>query len=184
MNSSERFRPYRRAHRQLRRALADALGCCARLDARDAAACALLADNLHALLDLYLAHQREEDGALHAPLRERAPRALLAFDAEHEEQVEAIGALRPLLDRLRMGAAHAEANTIAIATAIELELRMSQFIAEALAHMADEETSLTRALWQHFTDEQLRGFASALRATDSLTSLQTRGHELAAKDMT
>jgi hypothetical protein len=161
MNSSERFRPYRRAHRQLRRALADALQRCACLDADDQRACQRLAGDLHALLDLYLAHQREEDLALHAPLRECAPRALLAFDAEHEDQLAAITTLRPLLDALQLGAAQAAA------TAGEVELRMSQFIAEGLAHMADEETTLTRALWQHFTDEQLRGFADGLRVTAS-----------------
>jgi hypothetical protein len=161
MNSSERFRPYRGAHRQLRRALADALRRCACLEATDTPARQQLTADLHALLDLYVAHQREEDIALHAPLRECAPRALLAFDAEHEDQLAAIAALRPLLDELQLGTA------AAAQVAGELELRMSQFIAEGLAHMADEETTLTRALWQHFTDEQLRGFAAGLRAANS-----------------
>jgi hypothetical protein len=168
MNSSERFRPYRRAHRHLRSAFADALQRLACLNAEDTAVCGQLARDLHALLDLYAAHQHEEDSCLHAPLRECAPRALLAFDAEHEDQLAAIAALRPLLDQLQPGSA---APFIS-----ELELRLSQFIAEGLAHMADEETTLTRALWQHFTDEQLRGFAAGLHATAS--------NEITAKEMT
>ncbi len=161
MNSSERFRPYHRAHQRLRCAFAGALLRCSQVDADDTTSCRQLAADLQALLDLYAAHQREEDASLHAPLRACAPRALLAFDAEHEDQLATIAALRPLLDELQLG------TTPAAAIAGELELRISQFIAEGLAHMADEETTLTRALWQHFTDEQLRGFTAGLRATAS-----------------
>lgn len=155
---SDRFRPYRQAHGRLRRVFATVLGRSVRVEPHSANYCQL-AIHLSALLDLYVAHQSEEDMWLHAPLRQVAPRALLAFDTEHEDQLEAIAAMRPLLAELEQG------TTQAASISRELELRLSHFIAESLAHMADEETTLTRVLWQHFTDEQLRSFASQLRAT-------------------
>lgn len=157
---SNRFRPYRHAHGRLRRVFAAVLGRSVRVDPH-AATCRQLAIDISALLNLYVAHQSEEDIWLHAPLRQLAPRALLAFDTEHEEQLEAIAAIRPLLAQLEQG------TTQVASISRELELRLSQFIAESLAHMADEETTLTRVLWQHFTDEQLRNFAAQLRATAS-----------------
>jgi hypothetical protein len=154
----DRFRPYRHAHQQLRIALGNALQRCIRMAAGDLTCCSQLAGEIEAMLDLHAAHQAAEDQCLHAPLRERAPRALLAFDAEHEDQLGALATLRPLLRELRSNPPHAAA------LAAELELRLSLFIAEALAHMADEETTLTRVLWQHFTDAQLREFAVPLHA--------------------
>lgn len=185
---SLRFRPYRLAHRQLRLAMARVLQHCVPQPPADACRSGVLAGELAALLDHYLAHQAAEEHCLHAPLRAVAPRALLAFDAEHEEQLAAIGALRALLRELRPDASPGDG------AAAELELRLSQFIAEALAHMADEEASLTRALWQHFSDQQLREFAARLDAataappaaapvaTDS--SPPHRGNDSAAKDTT
>jgi hypothetical protein len=154
----DRFRPYRHAHQQLRLALGNAQQRCTRMAGGELPCCSQLAGEIDAVLDLYAAHQAAEDQWLHAPLRERAPRALLAFDAEHEDQLGTLATLRPLLRELRSGPSHVAA------LAAELELRLSLFIAEALAHMADEETTLTRVLWQHFTDGQLRDFAAPLHA--------------------
>jgi hypothetical protein len=144
---SERFRPYLQTHRQLRAALGRALVNGAQLSPAE----------LDALLTLYIAHQDAEERYLHAPLRARAPRATLAFDAEHEDQLAAIRVLRALLAERSTASSPAEAVTR------ELELRLAQFIADGLAHMAEEEIAVTRELWRHFTDAQLRELAQAMQ---------------------
>jgi len=145
---SQRFCPYLEMHRQLRRALGRAL----------AGGACLPPGEIDALLTFYAAHQAAEERHLHAPLRTCAPRASLAFDAEHEDQLADILVLRALLAELVRTAGPAEA------AARELELRLSQFIADGLAHMAEEETTVTRELWRHFSDARLREFALAAQA--------------------
>jgi len=46
-------------------------------------------------------------------------------------------------------------------------LALTRFIGENLDHMAAEETRMTQALWQHFTDDEILALEDRLRATFS-----------------
>jgi hypothetical protein len=94
-------------------------------------------------------------------LRERAPRAVLAFDDDHQGHELSIGALRTQLGRVAAGGMAARGEAYA------LYLALTRFVGENLEHMADEETRLTHAFWQHFSDAEIEAIEQQLRATFS-----------------
>lgn len=159
-SGSSRFAPYRFIHKGLRVLMFDTLRQAGALDAGDAQERARLVDEVERLLATCADHLAHENQFFHQALRERAPRAVLPFHEDHLEHLEAIAGLRLLLQRLR-DAAGAQAPALAC----ELYLRLSVFIGENLAHMAEEESSLTLALWAHFSDEEIHGIEGALHAS-------------------
>lgn len=158
--ASTRLQPYRFVHKALRTLLAQALQRAGALDAADALERAVLVDEIERTLALCADHLAHENRFLIEPLQARAPRAAMANHDEHLDHLDAIAALRLLLQRVR----DAEA-TQAAALAYELYLRMSQFVAENLAHMAEEESTVTAALWAHFSDAELEALIDALHAS-------------------
>lgn len=159
---SARPQPYRFIHKGLRVLMMRTLQRAGALDARDAGDRAALVGEVELLLTVCTDHLAHENHFFHEPLRQRAPRAVLAFDEDHREHLDAIAALRLQLQRVR-DAGH-EAGDDAAARAYALYLELSRFVAENLAHMAEEETVLTRALWQHFADHEIQQLEDALRA--------------------
>jgi hypothetical protein len=158
--ASPRFQPYRFIHKALRALLWQTLQRSGSLDAGEPDQRAQLVDEVELMLAVCADHVAHENRFFHEALRARAARAVLAFQHEHLEHLGAIADLRLLLSRLRDGPAEA-----APALAYELYLRLSDFVGEQLAHMVEEETTLTRALWEHFDDAALRGFSEALHQT-------------------
>jgi hypothetical protein len=160
---SARPQPYRHIHKGLRVLLTHTLQRAGALDADDAAERAALVRELELLLTVCTDHLAHENHFFHEPLRRRAPRAVLAFDEDHREHLGAIAHLRLHLQRVRDAGDHPGADAAALAYALYLDL--SRFVAENLAHMAEEEATLTRALWQHFGDDEIRRLEDALHAT-------------------
>lgn len=154
-----RLNPYRFIHKALRVMLCQALLATGRLDADDAAARGRVVDEVERLLGFCADHLAHENHFLLAPLRERAPRAALAFQHDHAEHLESIAALRLLLQRLR------DAGADAPALAQQLHLRLSVFVADNLPHMVEEESTQTQALWDHFSDAELGDLLGALHAS-------------------
>lgn len=159
--ASCRVQPYRFIHKALREMFAHALGRCGALDALVPAERTEMVDEVERLLAFCADHLAHESRFLHAPLRERAPRAVLAFDDDHAEHLVAIDALRLLLARVR----DAGFDRGAGALAYELYLRLSQFTGESLAHMAEEEITMTRALWAAFSDDEIEALVARLHAS-------------------
>ncbi len=155
-----REHPYRAVHKGLRLLMAHTLAQAGRADAADAGERAALVADVERLLATCADHLAHEDRFFHAPLRRRAARAVAAFDAEHQAHLAAIDALRRALQGLRDS--H---GSEASARAQALMLELSRFVAENLEHMADEETALTAALWQHFGDDEIRAMQAALRGS-------------------
>lgn len=154
-----RLQPYRFIHKALRALMLRTLQQAGQLDAGDAADRRALVAAVEELLQVCTDHLTHENRFFHAPLRERAPRAVLPFDDDHQGHVAAIAALRSRTDRVAAGGAGARADAYA------LYLELSRFVADNLEHMADEETLLTRALWEHFDDAEIRALEDRLRAT-------------------
>lgn len=157
--SSRREQPYRMIHKGLRMLLAQAQHLAGACDVRQADERATLVEAVEQALSVCADHLAHENRFFHEPLRQRAPRAVLAFDNDHQEHLLAIDALRLQLQRVRDAGADAESLAYA------LYLRFSQFVADNLQHMAEEETVLTPALWAHFTDAEIRALTDALRAS-------------------
>lgn len=149
---SPRIRPYERMHDDLRRQLLRLMLQALDLDASEAHKCATFAAMAEHALCRCESHLSLEEALFHAPLRARAPRALMAVDLDHEQLQQSLATLRDTLQRLR----DARTSDQAEAIARELRLRLSLFVADGLAHMVEEESTLTRAWWAHFSDDEIR----------------------------
>lgn len=158
--ATPRYMPYRYIHKGLRALMFATLRNAGALDVTLVADRAQLVDEVERLLAVCADHLAHENQFFHEALRPLSPRAVLPFHEDHLEHVEAIDALRLLLQRVRDAAA-----TQAPALAYELYLRLSVFISDNLAHMAEEETAMTSALWAHFSDDDLARIEAALQAT-------------------
>lgn len=154
---SPRLRPYARMHDELRRQLLRLMLQALDLDASEPHKCATFASMTEHALRHCEHHLALEEALLHAPLRVRAPRALRAVELDHEQLQQGLAVLRETLQRLRDASTCAEAQAIAR----ELRLRLSLFVADGLAHMAEEESTLTRAWWAHFSDDEIRACLQA-----------------------
>jgi len=159
VTASTRLQPYRAIHKALRGLMAHTLAVLGQTDADDAPSRELALETVDMLLDACSGHIAHENHFFHAALRQRAPRAVLPFDTDHGEHVAEIAALRETAALVRDGGAQAGAATY------RLFLELSRFVAENLEHMAEEETLLTRALWQHFSDDEILGLEGALVAS-------------------
>jgi hypothetical protein len=158
--ATPRFSPYAFIHKGLRVLMFSTLQNAGALDASRAEDRAQIVDEVERLLATCADHIAHENQFFHEPLRQRAPRAVLPFHEDHLEHRDALDALGSLLLRLR-DAPDAQARALAY----ELYLRLSIFIGENLEHMAEEESTLTQALWEHFSDEEILALETALQAT-------------------
>lgn len=158
--ATPRFAPYRYIHKGLRVLMFSTLQRAGALDASVAGDRAQIVGDVERLLATCADHLAHENQFFHEPLRKRAPRAVLPFHEDHLEHQDALDALGALLLRLRDGS-EAQAPTLAY----ELFLRLSVFVGESLEHMAEEESALTLALWEHFSDEEILAMEAALQAT-------------------
>lgn len=158
--ATARFSPYSFIHKGLRVLMFTTLQQAGALDASRPEDRAQIVDEVERLLATFADHVAHENQFFHEPLRQRAPRAVLPFHEDHLEHQDALDALGRLLVRLR-DAPEAHARTLAY----ELYLRLSVFIGENLEHMAEEESTLTQALWDHFSDEEIVAMETALQAT-------------------
>lgn len=159
-SATARFSPYRFIHKGLRALMFSTLRNAGALDVTLAFERAQLVDEVERLLAICADHLAHENQFFHEALRQRAPRAVLPFHEDHLEHVEAIDRLRLLLQRVRDAD-----DPQAASLAYELYLRLSVFIGENLAHMAEEESVLMQALWAHFSDAEIMDIERALQAT-------------------
>jgi hypothetical protein len=159
--ASPRRQPYRFIHKALRALMFRTLKQAATLDAARVDERAALQAAVNELLQVCSDHLAHENTFFHEPLRARAPRAVLPFDDDHQSHVQAIASLRARLAQVVEGGAAARGHAYA------LYLELSRFVGENLEHMADEETQLTQALWQHFSDAEIVALEDRLRASFS-----------------
>lgn len=156
---TQRDQPYRFIHKALRALLTQTLVTAGTLDASDAQERQQLVNDIESVLAICCDHLAHENEFFNEPLRAVAPRAVMPFLNDHEGHLDSISQLRLRLQQVR------DADSQAAALAYQLYLEYSDFVGENLAHMLEEESTLTQALWHHFSDEQLHGFTQALEAT-------------------
>ncbi|MGZ5983468.1 MAG: hemerythrin domain-containing protein [Caulobacteraceae bacterium] len=131
-------------HKALRLSLSDLMVRLGRADPRDAA---LLAD-LRRQLHLSARHLAHEDREIHTALEARCPGASERLVRAHDEHRAAFVELDVLI-------ALVEQPDALPAAWRRLYLRFSEFVAEDLAHMAEEELVVLPVLQSLFTDAEL-----------------------------
>lgn len=133
-------------HKALRLSLSDLLVRLGRADLRDTS---LLAD-LRRQLHLSARHLAHEDHEIHPALEARCPGASERLVRAHDEHRGAFVELEALI-------AQAEQPDAPAAAWRRLYLRFSEFVADDLAHMAEEELVVLPVLQSLFTDAELVG---------------------------
>lgn len=137
-------------HRAMRKVFADLLVRLGRADAEDQAACLALADDLESVLCLCERHIRHEEAHIHPHVGPELDALVRSLTDDHQEHEERIVELRDLAGRLSDASASARGAVLR-----ETYLRFSRFVAENLAHMAEEELVLQPALEAAFGAEGL-----------------------------
>ncbi len=141
--------PYRFVHKALLAMLSDALVKLGQANEAPPPISLSLIDQLEQVLAACGAHMAQEEAWVHEALKSLAPRVVAPMDNDHIEQSAQLGRLQAAVQALRAspepepGFMHA------------LYLQLSQFVGEALAHMAEEDARMTPALQAHFTPAQL-----------------------------
>ncbi|MGW9439083.1 hemerythrin domain-containing protein [Streptomyces sp. NPDC055607] len=105
-------------------------------------------------------HADHEDTFIHPLLRERAPAAADALDAEHVRLDAAFAAL----DARARDLPATPADGLPEARH-ELYLALNEMVSAYLAHLHAEETVAMPALWEHTTEDELKAVFAAFQAS-------------------
>lgn len=128
-------------------------------DGQDAEATGVLLADLRAQLRMSEMHLAKEDLYIHTALEARAPGAAAGLAREHEHHRRSFEELEGLIAEAE--GAPQDARRAALH---RLYLRFSLFVADDLAHMAEEEQLMLPILQSLFTDEELIGMEARIRA--------------------
>jgi len=138
---------YAHIHKALRLFMTDTLQRLSRLDVDDPLELADSLGQLDALLDAAQHHVEKENAFIHPAIEARRAGASAAIEAEHEEHLDSIAALRA------EGAALRAMPTAGAAQ--RLYRRFAAFVAHNFEHMGVEEVRHNQALWAAYTDAEL-----------------------------
>lgn len=138
---------YAHIHKALRLFMTDTLQRLGRLDVADPLDLADALGQLDALLDAAKHHVDKENSFIHPAIEARRAGASAAIEAEHEEHLDSIAALRAEGAALRAMPSPSAAQ--------RLYRRFAAFVAHNFEHMGVEESRHNQALWAAYTDEEL-----------------------------
>lgn len=138
---------YAHIHKALRLFMTDTLQRLSQLDVDDALDLAAGLAQLDALLDAARHHVERENEFVHPAIEARRAGASAAIEAEHEEHLDSIAALRAESAALRALPSAAAAQ--------RLYRRFAAFVAHNFEHMGVEESRHNQALWAAYTDAEL-----------------------------
>ncbi len=138
---------YAAMHKGLRLFMTDTLAGLGRLDPADGQALHHTLGQLDLLLALCTRHLQQENGVIHPALEARRPGLSARIGAEHDDQLQAMADLAAERQAL---AAQPQA-----AVALRLYRRTSRFVAEHFEHMLAEESRLSVALAELYSDAEL-----------------------------
>ncbi len=123
----------------------------------DEAELAQLLDDLVALCHMAEHHLENEDRWVHTALEDRAPGSTVRLADSHAHHRQAFEALQALIGQVQAAEAGKRAQGLK-----QLYLRFSLFMAEDLAHMAEEEELMLPVLQSLFTDAELSGIEDGI----------------------
>lgn len=154
-----RFDLYGGSHKGLRRGLCALLIRMSSADFTDPAQKAEILRELRLVLKLNHHHLKDENTFYHTSIEERVKGASARLTHQHDEHEKFIAEMYQLADTLEQASAQSLP-----AVAQKLYLRYGVFVGESLTHMAEEEAALMPQFHAHFSDDELKGIATRLRA--------------------
>ena len=148
---------YAHIHKALRLFMSDTLQQLGRLDIDDPLELAATLGQLDALLDAARHHLDKENTYVHPAIEARRAGASAAIEAEHDEHLDSLAALRAEGAALRAMPSAAAAQ--------RLYRRFAAFVAHNFEHMGVEESRHNQALWAAYTDEELMALHGRILAS-------------------
>ncbi len=148
---------YAHIHKALRLFMSDTLQQLGRLDIDDPLDLAATLGQLDALLDAARHHLDKENTYVHPAIEARRAGASAAVEAEHDEHLDSLAALRAEGAALRAMPSAAAAQ--------RLYRRFAAFVAHNFEHMGVEESRHNQALWAAYTDEELMALHGRILAS-------------------
>jgi hypothetical protein len=148
---------YGGVHRGLRYAHGKILARLAAISFADRASVELALDELEGILDLAAHHLAAEETHYHPALEARKPDASERLSEQHRSHEQSFAELRALAARLS-----AAAPDTAAAVGRALYLRYASFVAEDLAHMAEEELVALPLFHALYTEYELNELQATL----------------------
>ncbi|MEP6873425.1 MAG: hypothetical protein ABI887_03600 [Burkholderiales bacterium] len=156
----ERFSLYTAIHKALRSFMTDTLCRVGRLDVDDADEMTATLAQLETLLTLCTGHIEHENDFVHPAIEARLPAGAARTASDHLEHFARIVALGD--EAAALAAARIAERPV---LALRLYRHLALFVAENFQHMHIEETVNATALWDHYSDAELRAIHARLLAT-------------------
>jgi hypothetical protein len=152
---------YAPIHKGLRYAHSGLLVRLGQADPDDVAMVGALIADVRRQCRLSAVHLDNEEREIHVALEARAPGAAQRLEHAHEDHRQSLAEIEALTVRIE----HAGDRAVAAAEWRRLYLRFSQFVADDLAHMAEEELVILPVLQSLFTDAELMAIEDAIMST-------------------
>jgi hemerythrin-like domain-containing protein len=152
-----RFDAYDPIHRALRLFMTDTLGRVGWLDPADADERQATLLQVRSLLSICRSHLEHENRHVHPALESRRPGTTTRIADEHREHEEHLAALQSDVERLERQPDAAGAQ--------RLYRHLALFVADNFRHMHYEETAHNQALWEAFSDDELRDIEAGIVAS-------------------
>lgn len=157
MNTPPRLDLYAHIHKALRLFMTDTLCRLGQLDVDDPLDLAAGLAQLDSLLDAARHHVEHENTFIHPAIEARRAGASAAIEAEHEDHLDSIAALRAEGAALRAMPSAAAAQ--------RLYRRFAAFVAHNFEHMGVEESRHNQALWATHSDAELEALHGQILAS-------------------
>lgn len=143
---------YRDIHKAVRAELFEGARRLGRADWRDQAEVEALQARVGRLIVELRDHVRHEEEHMHPLIERRVPGAVGVLRADHEQQEAFLDEFEAFAERVF---AMEPGDPMRARAGLEVYRALSRFIAVYLPHLEHEETTITRALWELSTNEEL-----------------------------
>ncbi len=165
--TQQRFEIYRPIHKAVRHILFSTASDLGSFDLGDDDSTTHALDGLAKTVALLQEHAAHETNFVHPKLEEKAPGVIALFAGNHEDDEKVYTELGRLAGEIRS----ADGNQ-RVQLRNELYARYNRFLGEYLGHLDREEQVLEKALWDHFTDEELMGINTAIEHSVSPAAME------------
>jgi hypothetical protein len=157
MNNT-RYNSFNQIHKGLRVLLYETASKFQQTDMSDAELAAPVLTQLEEVLHLFESHAHGEDHFFNEPLEEINPSVATLFIKEHEEDHRLANLLIEKMDTYKAATSTEEK----LERAKKLFYVFNEFIAFNLYHMNKEENELNAALWEQYSDQEIKSIEQTL----------------------
>jgi hypothetical protein len=151
---------YTGIHKAMRALVCDTLVAAGRMDTADEAEVAQTLGRVRLMIELSRHHLHHENQHVHPAMEARRRGASAAAARGHAEHVQAFERLEALALRVERNRGPARDSA-----ALDLYRELALHAAEDFRHMHAEETENNAVLWEHCSDEELKGIHQAILAS-------------------